>query len=137
MPYPVYRQRYGIFPLHSHHLFRFLLVLPCCPLCFSAFFFPVFLLKKLCEAKRAKNNRKQGNRESERNKIVQLQKQKRMNIIGRITADANVHTLKDARQVVNFSSRCHGFVTRCRGFVIRDSNNSVKIDEIIDVEVIL
>ena len=45
----------------------------------------------------------QGAEKNKRNKIVQLKNTKKMNIIGRLTADASVQNLSNDKTVVNFS----------------------------------
>jgi len=67
----------------------------------SAFFFPVFLLKNI-QRSRQGFVRKDGEEIENKSKCTIL-KQTVMNIIGRLTRDAEVRTLSNEKQVVNFS----------------------------------
>jgi single-strand DNA-binding protein len=92
-------------------LFRFLLVLPLCPLCSAAFFFPFFFWKNDFQNKTAQDL--QGNssnakpsssagKQGKYNNFFTL-KQTSMIIIGRLTRDAQVRTLDNGKEVVSFS----------------------------------
>jgi len=76
--------------------------LPLYPHFLPAFFFPVFLLEKVLRSASVAGLSQMETLEGDTNRLYHL-KFKIMNIIGRVTRDAEVRSLSEDKKVVNFS----------------------------------